>query len=160
MGAGTGRLTVELVDRCDELVAVEPAAPLRRVLAGRVPARVDVREGFFDAIPVPASWADLVCTCSALRPDHGEDALRELERICRGVVVIVWPNTPAWLVERGYEYVTFAGDMALEYESWDEAKTIAQIFYPDAVGRIGSRTIPYEVLGVNPPRDLCWKRVS
>ena len=34
VGAGTGRLTVELIERGREIVAIEPAAPLRRSCSG------------------------------------------------------------------------------------------------------------------------------
>jgi hypothetical protein len=37
---------------------------------------------------------------------------------------------------------------------------LAEIFYPkgaDAVRRLGLATVPFEVLGINPPRDLAFK---
>src|SRR6266513_2680442 len=51
VGAGAGRLTLELIDRAREVVAVEPAAPLRRLLNGKLSradggARVRVTDGF------------------------------------------------------------------------------------------------------------------
>ena len=168
VGAGTGRLTMALVDHCAELIAIEPAAPLRARLATRLAGRstaVRLLNGFFDALPVDDGAADLVIACSALTPEpaHGGDAgLREMERVCAvgGRVVIVWPNQPDWLLERGYQYLSFPGPMHLEFESLDEALELARIFYPkavDAIRRRGDRRLPYELVGVNPPRDLAWK---
>jgi len=71
VGAGSGRLTAALIDRCDELIAIEPAAPLRERLAGRLAAagpRLQVRNGFFDDLPAPDRSAELVVAGSALTP--------------------------------------------------------------------------------------------
>jgi len=171
VGAGTGRLTAALIDRCDELIAIEPAAPLRERLAARLAAagpRLQVRNGFFDDLPVPDRSAGLVVACSALTPDPahgGEVGLQEMERACArgGRVVIIWPNHAEWLVERGYIYQSFPGRMTLEFDSPEEAIELAQIFYPDALQEIrrrGNRLVPYEVVGANPPRDLAWKPVA
>src|SRR5438309_4077265 len=62
VGAGTGRLTVELVDRCDQLTAVEPATPLRERLRAKLSPSSNLRiiSGFFDALPFPDQSAELV----------------------------------------------------------------------------------------------------
>ena len=170
VGAGSGRLTVELAGRCRSLLAVEPAAGLRRLLRRRLEghggAAVAVRSGFVDAIPAPSGSAELVVTASAFTPEraHGGDAgLAELERVTApgGLVVIVWPNHLDWLRDRGYRYVSFAGEMAMEFASLDEALELARVFHPAAVAEIrrrGSPRVPYEMVGVNPPRDLAWRR--
>jgi len=168
VAAGTGRLTLDLVPRCRELIAVEPAAPLRGILERKLRGRpgVQVREGFFDAVPVPDACADLVISLSAFTPDpsHGGDAgLAELERVAaaRGLIVLVWPADVEWFVRRGFEYVSFPGEMTVEFPSLKEAVEIATIFYPHAVEEIarrGSARVSYEVLGMNPPRDLVWRR--
>jgi SAM-dependent methyltransferase len=170
VGAGTGRLTLELIHRAREIVAVEPAPPLRRVLnqkLGRAghPDRVRVTHGFFDDLPVTDDCADLVVACSALTPapGHGGEAgLAEMERVCRpgGRVVIVWPNNVGWLAAHGYRYESFAGEMFVEFASRQEAAELTEVFYPSAVAEVrrrGGRQIPYEVLGTNPPRDLAFK---
>ena len=89
IGAGTGRLTTHLLTRCANLVAVEPARPMRERLAAALSTptvgRVDIVDGFFDALPAPDASADLVVTCAALDRDaaHGGDAgLAEMERVC------------------------------------------------------------------------------
>ena len=170
VGAGTGRLTLELIGRGRHVVAVEPARPLRRILERKLAAaehgdRARVVPGFFDQLPLPDDSADLVVACSAFTPSpgHGGEAgLAEMERVCRpgGCVAIIWPNNRAWLAARGYRYVSFPGPMSVEFKSYREAVELAEIFYPkaaDEVRRLGSRTVPFEVLGINPPRDLAFK---
>jgi len=170
IGAGTGRLTMELAGRGQRIVAVEPAQPLRRVLRRKLAAaghgdRVRVIPGFFDALPLRGEAADLVVACSAFTPapEHGGEAgLAEMERVGRpgGLVVIVWPNHLGWLAAHGYRYVSFPGPMSVEFASQHDAVELAQIFYPqaaDEIRRRGSRTVPFEILGINPPRDLAFK---
>ena len=43
VGAGTGRLTVQLIDHGQHVVAVEPALPLRRILRRKLAAADQVR---------------------------------------------------------------------------------------------------------------------
>ena len=180
VGAGSGRLTLELVNRCNELTAIEPAASLREILvrklerndalgaaSGDQPARVRVIGGFLDALPMADRSAELVVACSVLTPEQshgGNRGLAEMERVCatQGMVVIIWPNHPEWLSAHGYRYLSFAGDMAMEFASITEAIDLARIFYPQAVDEImrrGDRRVPYEILGVNPPRDLAYKTI-
>jgi hypothetical protein len=168
------------VSRCNELTAIEPAAPLREILArklerhvaigaasGHQPAEVRVIGGFLDALPVADRSAELVVAASVLTPEqsHGGDrGLAEMERVCatQGMVVIIWPNHPEWLSAHSYRYLSFAGDMAMEFGSITEAIELAQIFYPQAVDEIrrrGDRHVPYEILGVNPPHDLAYKTI-
>jgi SAM-dependent methyltransferase len=121
--------------------------------------------GFFDELPVATGSADLAVSCSVFTPapGHGGDiGLAEMERVCRpgGCVAIVWPNNIDWLTARGYQYECFSGPMSMEFASHGEAVAMAEIFYPDAVPavrRLGSRHVPYQLLGVNPPCDLAFK---
>ena len=170
VGAGTGRLTLELIERGRQVVAVEPAAPLSQILRRKLATaehgdRAWVTHGFFDQLPLPDDHADLVVACSAFTPgpSHGGDAgLAEMERVCRpgGRVAIIWPNHLDWLAARGYQYLSFPGPMSVEFGSFQEAVELAGIFYPEAAEearRRGQRTVPFEVLGINPPRDLAFK---
>jgi SAM-dependent methyltransferase len=173
VGAGSGRLTLELLYRAREVVAIEPAAPLREMLKRRLVRaahgdRARVTDGFFDDLPLPNNWAQLVVACSAFTPEagHGGEAgLTEMERVCRpgGLVVIVWPNNLAWLAARGYRYLSFAGEMFVEFASREEAAELTEIFYPDAAAEVrrgDRRRISYEALGINPPRDLAFKAMA
>ena len=174
VAAGTGRLTLELVERAREVVAIEPAGPLREILNEKLSRaenghRARVVQGFFDELPVGDDYADLVVACSALTPapGHGGEAgLAEMERVCKpgGLVVIVWPNELPWLDANGYRYVSFDdGEMFVEFASNQEAVELTEIFYPrggEEVRRDGLTRVPYELLGVNPPRDLAYKRVA
>ena len=80
-----------------------------------------------------------------------------------GHVVIVWPNNAEWLAARGYRYVSFPGEMRMQFASVEEAVELSEIFHPHAVHEIrrrGDPRVPYELLGVNPPRDLAYKEVA
>lgn len=170
IGAGTGRLTVELAPRSGRIIAIEPAAPLRDLLLARLRehafSNVDVVRGFFDALPVAESSCDLVVICSTFVPSalgDPEACLHSIENRCapRGMIAFVWPNHVDWLQAHGYEYVTFEGAMEVAFESLDEALSLARVFYPnvvDAIAAAGSRFVDYETLGMNAPRDVCWKR--
>jgi SAM-dependent methyltransferase len=173
VAAGTGRLTLELIHRAREVVAIEPAAPLREILNRKLAlaghrCRARVTDGFFDDLPMADDCADMVVACSAVTPaaGHGGDAgLAEMERVCRpgGYVVIVWPNELPWLAAHGYRYVRFDGEMFVEFDSREDAVELIEIFYPHAaeeVRRRGSRRISYDVLGINPPRDLAFKVIG
>src|SRR5215469_12877737 len=57
VGAGTGRLTVDLIERGQHVVAIEPALPLRQILRRKLVAtghgsRARVTGGFFDRLPL------------------------------------------------------------------------------------------------------------
>lgn len=170
VGAGTGRLTMELIERGQHIVAVEPALPLRRILRRKLATaeggdRVRVVSGFFDQLPLADGSADLVVACSAFTPapEHGgETGLAEMERVCGpgGCVAIIWPNHLGWLADRGYRYVSFPGSMSIEFDNYREAVELAEIFYPQAaqeVRRRGQRRVPFELVGINPPRDVAFK---
>ena len=169
VGAGTGRLTMQLTERGQHIVAVEPALPLRRILRRKLAAaghadRVRVTGGFFDQLPLPGDFADLVVACSAFTPEpgHGGEAgLAEMERVSpAGLVAIIWPNHIDWLAAHGYRYVRFPGPMSVVFGSHHEAVQLAEIFYPSAAGEVrrrGLSQVPFEVLGINPPRDLAFK---
>jgi hypothetical protein len=51
----------------------------------------------------------------------------------------------------------------VKFGSYADAAELAEIFYPKAAGevrRLGKATVPFEVLGINPPRDLAFKVVA
>jgi SAM-dependent methyltransferase len=170
VGAGSGRLTTHLVTRCARLVAVEPARPMRELLTAALSRRavggVDIVDGFFDALPAPDASADLVVTCAALDRDtaHGGDTgLVEMERVCApgGVMAVVWPNHLDWLSAHGFTHLSFPGQMWMEFRDTAEAIEMTEIFYPHAAAEVRARNtarVEYDVLGINPPRDLAFKK--
>jgi SAM-dependent methyltransferase len=172
LGAGGGRFTMHLAPRCGELIATEPAIPLMSVLHGKLSAagvcNVRCARAFFDSVAVASASCDLVISCSAFSPHTERDperCLEEMERCCvpGGMIVVVWPDDLEWLEDQGFTRVTFEGAMAVEFGTMPEALELTRIFYPqahEAVRRGGSPTVPYEVLGMHPPRDLCWKAVG
>jgi len=87
IGAGAGRLTLDLAPRCQDLTAIEPAAGLRRILETRLldagVTNTAVLRGFFDALPTPGAEYDLVVSCSAFAVDAVDDpeqCVRAMER--------------------------------------------------------------------------------
>ena len=172
LGAGGGRLTMQLASRCRELIATDPALPLMSVLRRKLSAagvcNVQCARAFFDAVPVPTGTCDLVVSCSAFSARTERDpegCVREMERCCApgGMIVVIWPEDCGWLERQGFTKVTFDGDLAVDFGTMPEALELTQIFYPealDAVRRGGSPTVPYDVLGMHPPHDLCWKAVE
>lgn len=173
VGCGWGRLTLELAHRCEELAGIEPAKPLRERLQRRLQeerqGHCSISEGFLSDIPLPDAWADMSFTCSAFScdPIHGGDpGLAELERVTRagGLVILIWPpRNRSWLEERGFQFVSFAGKMGVEFTSGEEALELAEIFYPDAVraiAELGSPTVPCDLLGISGPASLAWRKVE
>jgi SAM-dependent methyltransferase len=91
LGAGTGAMTRLLIDRVDEVVAVEPDARMRAVLEAAVPdARV--LEGRGEAIPLPDDSADAVIASSSWHWMEPRSTLDEVARVLRpgGTLGAVW----------------------------------------------------------------------
>jgi SAM-dependent methyltransferase len=90
LGAGTGKLARPLADRGFDLVAIEPVAQMRAVLAGD--DRVEILDGTAEQIPLPDATADAVCVGQAFHWFDGPRALAEIHRVLRphGVLALVW----------------------------------------------------------------------
>jgi len=91
LGAGTGALTRMLIERADEVVAVEPDERMRTVLTEQVPG-ARVVEGRGEAIPLPDGAADAVLASSSW---HWMDPVPTLAEVARvlvpgGVLGAVW----------------------------------------------------------------------
>jgi SAM-dependent methyltransferase len=80
LGAGTGKLTRALLAWGLDVVAVEPLAPLRDVLAGAVGAQ-RVLEGRAEAIPLPDSCVAAVTVADAFHWFDAPAALAEIARV-------------------------------------------------------------------------------
>jgi SAM-dependent methyltransferase len=169
VGAGTGRLTLLCAARAARVYAVEPAAPMRRLLEEKIRGRrldnVDVAAGFSDALPLPDASVDLVVSASAFGSDPrrgGEAGLHELRRVVRpgGRIAILWPDDPPWFIARGFRYQVCEGALEVRFRDLDTAFACAEIFYSDAVVSHLQHTrrpiVPFDLLGINPPRDACW----
>jgi ubiquinone/menaquinone biosynthesis C-methylase UbiE len=96
LAAGTGKLTRALLQAGLDVVAVEPQAPLRELLAaGIAPARV--RDGLAEAIPLPDASLDAVTVADAFHWFDRPAAVREIRRVLRphgGLAVL--STAPDW----------------------------------------------------------------
>jgi SAM-dependent methyltransferase len=90
LAAGTGMLTRELAGRGFDVVAVEPVAQMRSLIA--VGERVRVVDGTAEAIPCADASADAVTVAQAFHWFDGPRALREIHRVLvdGGVLALVW----------------------------------------------------------------------
>jgi SAM-dependent methyltransferase len=91
LGAGTGALTRLLVDRADEVIAVEPDDRMRAVLTSEVPGARAVN-GRGDQMPIPDGSADAVLASSSW---HWMDPIPTLHEVARvlvpgGVLGALW----------------------------------------------------------------------
>jgi SAM-dependent methyltransferase len=133
VGAGTGRLTVNLVEWSRALVAVDPSVPLLRILASRIRLALPTA-GLAEALPVGDAWADVTISCSSLGMD--EAVIAEAERVTRvgGLIVLVSPEP---------------GDRS----GWSEMR-----FDPDEVYLPRRDAWIDEVFGPpHPPSEVVWK---
>jgi SAM-dependent methyltransferase len=91
LGAGTGALTRLLVDRADEVVAVEPDDRMRSVLTAEIPG-VRAVSGRGESMPLPASSVDAVLASSSWHWMDQVPALHEVGRILvsGGFLGVVW----------------------------------------------------------------------
>ena len=93
VGAGTGLFTRTLVGRVAQVIAVEPDARMRNVLAARS-AGVRAVEGRGEAIPLPDAAADAVFVSSAWHWMDHQRAVPEIGRVLRdgGRLGLIWTS--------------------------------------------------------------------
>jgi SAM-dependent methyltransferase len=105
VGAGSGRLTQHLVERAGEVVAVEPSAGLRTILAGRLPS-VRAIDGWAEDLPVEDGWSRLTAACGAFGPDHA--VITELARVTArgGWIALISPEHPEWFEANGWQRIS------------------------------------------------------
>jgi SAM-dependent methyltransferase len=82
LGAGTGKLTSALLDAGHRVIAVEPLAGMRAILAERLPA-ASALEGSAEALPLPDRSVDAVAVGAAFHWFDQPAALAEIERVLR-----------------------------------------------------------------------------
>ena len=181
VGAGSGRATFECLRSGAHLVhAVEPSPGLLHILNQKsrqhpMTDHVIPHEGRFDAVPLPDNSVDVALSCSAFTavPEQGgEQGLAELQRVTKpgGKIVLIWPRVEdrKWLKERGFHYVSLPvqQEMSIHFRSLRSALHCAQLFYAHNKAVLHyvlskqDTNVPFSVIGVNPPRDYCWRNVE
>jgi SAM-dependent methyltransferase len=96
LAAGTGKLTRALLLAGMDVIAVEPQAPLRDVLAASVGSE-RVREGLAEAIPLPDRSVAAVTVADAFHWFDRPLALAEIQRVLRpGGGLAVISTVPDW----------------------------------------------------------------
>lgn len=171
-GAGAGRFTLPLARRARQVYAMDAAPPLLHVLESKLAAsnlrNVELLRGVFHRAPLPDDSVDAVVACSAFGPleaHGGKRGLDELQRVTRpgGRIVILWPEDPAWFQRHGFAYAILPGHLTITFPTLEDACAVAARFYPPAALRHLEATqrpeMPFRVLGVKAPRDLCWLTV-
>jgi SAM-dependent methyltransferase len=107
VGAGTGKLTEELVPLVGQVIAVEPAPPMLAVLRHRLPS-VDARIGVAEALPLDDHSVESVFVAEAFHWFRTEEAAQEIARVLvpDGHLVLVWqrqrwrdPAASPWIAE-------------------------------------------------------------
>ena len=91
LGAGTGKLTRDLVPRFARVIAVEPDEAMRAVLAEVVPG-ADALAGSAEAIPLEGDSVDAVFTAEAFHWYASDETIAEIVRVLRprGGLAILW----------------------------------------------------------------------
>jgi SAM-dependent methyltransferase len=95
LGAGTGKLTRQVVALGADVVAVEPAAGMRRRLRAEMPGVV-VLDGTAEDIPLPDGSVEIVTAGQAFHWFDTRRALDEIARILRprGWLALLWNERP------------------------------------------------------------------
>lgn len=172
-GAGCGRVTLPLARRARMVYAMDPAPPMLHLLERKLAAaglnNVEVMRGAFACVPLPDDSVDVVIACSAFGPREargGRRGLDELLRVTRpgGRIVIMWPEDPAWFIQQGFTHTILPGRLSNTFASMEDARAVAARFYGAKALRhldaTGQPELPFSVLGVRPPNDLCWLTVK
>jgi SAM-dependent methyltransferase len=91
VGAGSGKLTRDLVGRVGRVVAVEPSDGMRATLSRSLPD-VEVRAGTAEALPMTDAELDAVVAAQAFHWFDAPVALAEFHRVLRpnGALVLIW----------------------------------------------------------------------
>ena len=91
LGAGTGKMTRQLVPSGARILAIEPVAGMRAMLVATVPD-AELLDGTAEAIPLPAGSVDAVVVAQAFHWFDTIRALSEIHRVLRpgGRVALIW----------------------------------------------------------------------
>ena len=91
LGAGTGKLTRQLVPLAGRVIGVEPDEEMRAML-GRVLPEVEALDGSAESIPLPDESVDAITAGQAAHWFKMDEALCEMHRVLRpgGGVALLW----------------------------------------------------------------------
>ncbi|HEX3432803.1 MAG TPA: class I SAM-dependent methyltransferase [Solirubrobacteraceae bacterium] len=120
LAAGTGKLARALLAGGLDVVAVEPQAPLREILATSIGAG-RVREGTAEAIPLPDGSVAAVTVADAMHWFDQVAALTEIRRVLRlGGGLAVLTTVPDWgSASWAHEVGSLIGDMRPQHPHFD-----------------------------------------
>lgn len=144
IGAGTGKLTRELVRSGAEVVAVEPVPGMRAVLERVVPA-ARVLDGAAEALPVRVRSADAIVVAQAFHWFDVPRALAEFHRVLRpgGRFALLWNRRRLdQPLHRQIDAIIepFHGDSPNHRRGeWREPVSASRLF-----ARIGELEVPYD----------------
>ena len=101
LGAGTGKLTQQLLPYGPRLMAIEPIAGMRQKFSQRLP-QVPILEGSAEAMPIPSQSVDIVLVGQAFHWFDGASALSEIARVLKpgGRLGLLWnvrDESVAWV---------------------------------------------------------------
>lgn len=135
LAAGTGKLTRILATTCATVIAVEPVAGMRRVLAQAVPG-ARVLAGTAEHIPVEDGSADAVTVAQAFHWFDADRAVAEIARVLRrgGGLGLIWntfDTSVPWVEAlRTLVDVHRHGEPAYGHTSWRDAFAATRLFAP------------------------------
>lgn len=139
VGAGTGKLTRQLVAAGHDVIAVEPLPEMLAQLRSVVPQARAV-SGSAEAMPLPPACADAIVAAQAFHWFDHDRALREMARVLRpgGVLALIWnmrDDSVQWMARLS----ELLGDERIDYEgySWDRVADTG-LFTP-----LEHRTFPF-----------------
>jgi SAM-dependent methyltransferase len=133
LAAGTGKLTRLLAPTGAQIVAVEPAAGMRRRIEEMLPA-VEVLSGTAEAIPLADGSVDAVTVAQAFHWFDGDAALGEIHRVLGvgGRLGLVWnwrDELEPWQVRLGEIIEPHRSDVPRSVEgAWREAFERTKLF--------------------------------
>jgi SAM-dependent methyltransferase len=123
LAAGTGRLTHELVQRFDRVIAVEPDDEMRRLIADG-----EVLAGAAEAIPLPAESVDAVFVGEAFHWFDAAAAIAEVARVLRpggglALISVHWWETEPPLPDAALELLAepYERFRSQRNPPWDDA---------------------------------------
>jgi len=140
LAAGTGKLTRALLSQGLDVIAVEPQASLREILAANVGPE-HVREGFAEAIPLPDQSVAAVTVADAIHWFDHAAALAEIRRVLRpGGGLAVLTTVPDWgSASWAHEVGTLMASLRPEHPQFDGPP------WQDAVRAAPGWTAPREI---------------